>query len=124
MKLGMEAGLGPAHIVLDGDPAPSPYRGTALFLIHVCCGQTAGWIRMPLGMEVSLDPGDIVLAGINQSSFITGMTERTRANTQPGSPREHSPQFSLKITLHLCVVVLPCKNSTPFNTVANVPVFA
>jgi len=24
MKLGMEVGLGPGHIVLDGKPAPSP----------------------------------------------------------------------------------------------------
>jgi len=28
MPLGMELGLGPGHIVLDGDPAP-PKRGTA-----------------------------------------------------------------------------------------------
>ena len=28
-----------------------------------CCGQMAGWIKMPLGREVTLDlgPGDIVL---------------------------------------------------------------
>jgi len=26
-------------------------------------GQTVGWIRIPLGMEVSLSPGDIVLDG-------------------------------------------------------------
>jgi len=31
------------------------------FLAHVYCGQTAGWIKMPLGTEVNLDPGDIVL---------------------------------------------------------------
>jgi len=29
----------------------------------VCCGQTAGSIRMPLGMEVGLGPGDIGLDG-------------------------------------------------------------
>ena len=29
MKLGMEAGLGSGHIVLDGDPAPPPQRVTA-----------------------------------------------------------------------------------------------
>ena len=31
MKLGMQVGLGPGHIVLDGDPAelPLPQRGTA-----------------------------------------------------------------------------------------------
>jgi len=29
----------------------------------VYCGQTAGWIKMPLGREVGLSPGDIVLDG-------------------------------------------------------------
>ena len=29
MKLGTEVGLGPGHIVLDGDPAPPPQRSTA-----------------------------------------------------------------------------------------------
>jgi len=29
MKLGMEVGLGQGHIVLDGDPAPLPKKGTA-----------------------------------------------------------------------------------------------
>ena len=29
MELGMQVGLGPGHIVSDGDPAPSPKRGTA-----------------------------------------------------------------------------------------------
>jgi len=28
-----------------------------------CCGQTAGWIKMPLGTEVGLGLGDIVLDG-------------------------------------------------------------
>ena len=27
MALGMEVGLGPVHIVLDGDPAPLPQKG-------------------------------------------------------------------------------------------------
>ena len=27
MKLGMQVGLGPGHIMLDGDPAPPPQRG-------------------------------------------------------------------------------------------------
>jgi len=48
MKLGVEVGLGPGHIVLDGDPA----------------GQTAGWIKMPVGMDVGLGSGDIVLDGV------------------------------------------------------------
>ena len=29
MKLGTQVGLGPSHIVLDGDPALPPQRGTA-----------------------------------------------------------------------------------------------
>jgi len=33
------------------------------FKAHVCYGQVAGWIRMPLGLEVGLGPGDIVLDG-------------------------------------------------------------
>ena len=27
----------------------------------VYCGQTVGWIKMPLGTEVGIGPGDIVL---------------------------------------------------------------
>jgi len=33
-------------------------------LVHVYCGQTTGWIKMPLGMEVNLGPGDVVLDGV------------------------------------------------------------
>jgi len=61
MKLGMRLG----HIVLDGDPAPLPKRGRVplQFSAQICCGQMAGWIKMPLGMEVGLGPGDFVLDG-------------------------------------------------------------
>ena len=31
------------------------------FLTHVCCGQTARWIKMPLGTMVGLSPSDSVL---------------------------------------------------------------
>ena len=30
---------------------------------HSCCGQTAGWIKMPLGTKVGLGPGHMVLDG-------------------------------------------------------------
>jgi len=33
------------------------------FSAHVPCGQTAGWIKMPLGMGVAFGPGDFVLDG-------------------------------------------------------------
>ena len=62
MALDMEIGLGPGHIVLDGDPAPLPKNGTEpQFLAHFYCGQTAGCIKMPLGTEVNLGPSDVVL---------------------------------------------------------------
>jgi len=66
MKLGMEVGLGPGHIVLDGDPVPPPPKKKGAqpqpkFSAHVYCGQTAGCIRIPLGTVVSLGPGDILL---------------------------------------------------------------
>jgi len=55
MALGMEVGLGPGHIVLDGAQVPSPKRGQSpQFSAHFYCGQTAGCIKMPLGMEVGL----------------------------------------------------------------------
>jgi len=67
MKLGMYmyVGLGLRQIVLNGDPAPLPQRGTTppQLSAHACCGQTAGWIKTPLGREVGLGPGHIVLDG-------------------------------------------------------------
>jgi len=109
MKLGTQVGLGPVHIVLDGDrdppskrgnppifgpyllgpngcmdqnitwygarprprqlcvrwdPAPSLKGGGApQFSAHVYCGQTAGWMKLVLGMEVGLSPGDFVSDG-------------------------------------------------------------
>jgi len=61
MPLGTEVGIGPGHIILDGDPAPQK-RGTVhQFLPHVSCGQTAVMIKMPLGTEVGISPGNILL---------------------------------------------------------------
>ena len=60
----MEVVLGPGHIVLDDDPAPFPQKGQSpQFSAHFYCGQTAGCIKMPLGMEVGVSPGDFVLDG-------------------------------------------------------------
>jgi len=88
--LGTEVGLSPGDlVVLDVDPAPSPNRGRApplnfwpisivakrldaprchlvwspQFSAHFYCHQTAGCIKMPLGMEVGLSAGDFVLDG-------------------------------------------------------------
>jgi len=55
VPLGMEVGLGPSDIMLDGDPALLPKKGAEPpILAHVYCSQMAGWIKMPLGMEIGL----------------------------------------------------------------------
>jgi len=58
-------------------------RANAQFSAHLYCGQTATWIKMPLGKEVGLGPGHIVLDG-----------------TQLPSPkRRHSLPFSAYLYL-------------------------
>jgi len=54
------------HCVRCG-PAIPPEKGTPTptqFLAHVCCGQMAGWMKTPLGTEVDLSSGHIVLDGV------------------------------------------------------------
>ena len=63
MKLGMQVGLGPSHIFLDGDPLTPAQRANPQFLGHICCGQMAAWIKISLGMELGLGPGNFVLDG-------------------------------------------------------------
>jgi len=65
MLLGMEVGLRPRNVMLDGDPAPLPIIGDRdpQFSARFCCGLSAGCIKMPLGTEVGLGPGHIVLDG-------------------------------------------------------------
>jgi len=48
-----------------GSRSPSPRKGAEppKFSAHVYCGQTAGWIKMVLGMEAGLSPVDFVLDG-------------------------------------------------------------
>ena len=51
-----------------GSSPPSSKRGRSplpKFLAHVYCGQTTGWIKMALGMEVGLSPGDFVRWGLS-----------------------------------------------------------
>jgi len=64
----------------------SPQRGTApQFSAHVCCGQTAGWIKMPLGTEVGLGSGHIVLDGSQPPP------KKKRGHSS------HSPHFSAHV---------------------------
>jgi len=50
MPLDMEEGLSPGDFALYGDPASLPKKGGApQFSAHVYYGQTAAWVKMPLG---------------------------------------------------------------------------
>ena len=63
-----------------GTQLPLPKGAQPLqFLADVYCAQTAGWIKMALGVEVDLGPGDIAIDG------------------NPAPPNWHSPQFSAYI---------------------------
>ena len=79
--LATEVDFGLGHIALDGVPAARE-RGTAapLFLAHVYCGQTAGWIKMSLGTEVNVGSGDVMLDGVAAPPL-----------------KGHSPQFSVHV---------------------------
>jgi len=71
MKLGMQVGLSPGHIVLDEDTLPLPQKGhSPQFSTHICCGQMAGWIKTPLGREVDLSPSDIVFSGSQLAGWV------------------------------------------------------
>jgi len=63
----------------EGSNEPPPQ-----ILAHFYCGQTAGWTKMPLGMEVYLSPGDFVL-------------DRDRAPLSSSPKRGRSPQFSAQV---------------------------
>jgi len=65
MKLGVQVGLGLGHTVLDGDPAPPPPKGHSPYPIFgpYLLWPKAAWIKVPLGMELGLRPGDFVLVG-------------------------------------------------------------
>jgi len=64
----------------DAAPPPPKEGGAPKFSANVYCGQTAVWIKMVLGMEVGLSPGDFVLDG-------------DPAPSPPKEGRAHSPIF-------------------------------
>ena len=50
--------------MLDANqPLPKTAVEPPKFSAHVCCGQTAGWIKMALGMEIDISAGDFMLDG-------------------------------------------------------------
>jgi len=59
----MKVGLGRDHILLDGHPAPLPKRAQTPIFGPYWLWPNGGSIKMPLGAEVGLDPGDFVRWG-------------------------------------------------------------
>jgi len=60
-----------------GTQLPLPKKGAEpapQFSAHVYCGQTAAWIKMPLGTGIMLGPGDVMLDGVAApgSTSLTG----------------------------------------------------
>jgi len=56
----------PRRLYVTWGPSPLPQKGTEAppqFSAHFYCGQRAGFIKMPLGMNLGLSPGDFVLDG-------------------------------------------------------------
>jgi len=68
-----------AHCTRWGPRSPPPKKGQIpQFSAHFYCRRTVGWIKMALGMEVGLSPGDCVIYG----DQATPRTEGTPTTTQ------------------------------------------
>ena len=122
IKLSMDVGLGPGHIVSDGDASPPPAMGQShKFSAHVCCGQMPEWINMSLGRKVGLVPRDIVLdedpARAPQKWAQQRSPSRKRGTAAPtfGSrPSDHYFRsvcwfVCLSVCLSVCLFVCLCR---------------
>jgi len=59
MPLGSEVNIGPGDVELDG-VAAAPKRGSPQFSLPDYCGQTAPWMKTPLGTEVGFGLGHLL----------------------------------------------------------------
>jgi len=95
-------------------PRPRPHCVTQLppkghspqFSAHVCCGQTAGWIKIPLDTEVGLDPGYVVLDGDTQPSREMGTaapTFRPTSIVAKRSPISSTAELLYKLVLQITI---------------------
>ena len=84
MKLSMHVGLGPGHIVLDGDPAPSPPKGHSPPIFGPYLLWPNGWVDKDATWYegLGLGPGHIVL---------------DEDATAPRPKKGNRPQFSVHV---------------------------
>ena len=105
---GVEVGLRPGDFMFYGDPATTRTEGTPTttkFVAYVYCGQTAGWMNTPLGTEVDLGPGHIVLDGV------PALRERGTAAPHLFGPCLLWPRTPISATteqLELLFCLVPC----------------
>ena len=114
MKLGTQLGLGADHTVLDGDPAPPPKKGHMIPNFRpmsivasphsrpMCCGQTAGWIKMALGRGVGLGPGHIVLDGDPALNLPTGHSTQFSVPFYCGQTVAHLSYCRALVNQYIC----------------------
>jgi len=85
------------HCVRWGPSSSKKGGHSPQFSAHVCCGQMAGWIKMPLGVELGLGQGDIVLDG----SPAPASQRAHPANVRPMSTVAKRSPISTTVE-HLC----------------------
>jgi len=82
------------------------------FLAHVYCGQAAGWMKTPLGTEVDLGPGHVVLNGVPAPAKGAHQPPLFRpCLLWPRSP------ISATAELLLAVLVVRCSHCRPYKAV-------
>ena len=75
----------PRRLCVRWGPSPVPKKGRSpQFSPHVYCGQTAAWIKMPLGTEVGLGLRDVVLDGDPAPPPMKGYSPQFSANVRCG----------------------------------------
>ena len=80
------------------------YRTVCLSVTLVYCGQTVGWIRMPLGMVVGIGQGHFVLDGnpaapLRKKGQLWGTSERAPSTSNDLFSTHFSAAQSLTATL-------------------------
>ena len=101
---------------------------SCLSVTSVYCGQTTGWIKMKLGMELGLDPGHIVLDGDLTPLPQRGTTPNFRPLSGMDGSRYHLVRIYALAQATLCYRVymgiqLPPKGAHPpiFRSTSIVP---
>jgi len=116
-----------------------PHSPSPKFSAHVYCGQTARWIKMVLGMDVGLSPGDSVLHGdpaplpqkgaepppqlsahfyCDQTAGCIKMPTGMEVGLSPGDsvldvyPYTQPPKFSSHVYYSYCDFIIECSSSS------------